>query len=171
MKEFTASHDSTAMLVTISVALVLVLLCFLFFKNKSVRAKLPFVVRLLLIMVMILGVGWAFMCHPSGYAFTSNKLLIKRPKGDIQIYVKDILDCHRLTSADMQNTSKVAGIGGLFGYFGDYHNAAIGDMVMYATNRNNLVLFHTAKGEAIVISPDKPDDFVKEVMDRITPNN
>ena len=57
---------------------------------------------------------------------------------------------------------RTAGVGGLFGYFG-YFN---GKDVWYVTNTKKKVKMILNSGKVYMISPENPDDFVKEVQKR-----
>ncbi len=109
----------------------------------------------------MLTVGYSFLYHPKDYKVTRVELIIKRQCADVHIRMRDILDCRALTDADMNGTIRTFGVGGLFGYFGHYHNSMIGDMTFYATRQTGLVLVHVANGEALILSPDQPEKFGK----------
>jgi hypothetical protein len=60
---------------------------------------------------------------------------------------------------------RVAGSGGLFGYYGRFWNRSLGAFRAYATRRSDLVRVDTAD-ERFVLSPDAPDRFLDELCAR-----
>lgn len=54
------------------------------------------------------------------------------------------------------------GVGGLFGYFGKFANAKLGNMTWYATRRDKTVLIKTAGNKKIILTPDDPNQFVAD---------
>ena len=102
----------------------------------------------------------SYSYHPQKYELGNFDLVIDRPAGNIVIPVKDILEIRKVTDAEMEGTVRTFGVGGLFGYFGSYHNQHLGSMQWYATRRKNLILIRTTQGNAYILSPD--DDGFKD---------
>ena len=60
----------------------------------------------------------------------------------------------------MYGVIRTFGVGGLFGYYGQFYNSKIGSMTWYATRQNNTVLVRTIDNKNIVLTPDEPEKFV-----------
>ena len=52
------------------------------------------------------------------------------------------------------------GVGGLFGYYGNFVNSTLGSMTWYATRRDKAVLITTLENKKIIVTPDSPEEFV-----------
>ena len=57
------------------------------------------------------------------------------------------------------------GSGGFFGYYGWFHNMEMGLFKAYSTNRQNAILIKIVGGKKILISPERPAEFLKLVVD------
>ena len=55
------------------------------------------------------------------------------------------------------------GVGGVFGYQGTFTNPSLGRMTWYVTRKVNAVLIKTANGSKIIVTPNEPDNFVREL--------
>lgn len=57
----------------------------------------------------------------------------------------------------------IFGFGKISGYFGKYMDPSLGRLTFYATRTDRSILLETQK-EKIIISPDQPDQFIKEIV-------
>lgn len=170
--EFIASFDAFAALFTAGFFITLVILLFWQWRSRKRTPHNPFYwIRSALFLICFATATYCFLIHPREYVVNQDKLVIKRIWNNIQIPTKQILDCSRVSDADMDGATRTFGIGGLFGYSGIYHNRTVGKMKFYATRYSNFVLIHTLKGEAIIITPDKPKEVIDEITSDITINN
>ena len=104
----------------------------------------------------------SFLFSPRSYKLTKDHLIINRPIGDIQIALSEIEEARAIQEGEMNSTVRTFGNGGLFGYYGKYHNPQLGHMKFYTTKRNNRVLVKKTDGKKIIISPDN-DDLLNEM--------
>ncbi|MBS4044542.1 MAG: hypothetical protein KGZ59_12085 [Chitinophagaceae bacterium] len=81
---------------------------------------------------------------------------------DIKLLKSEIISVGQLEKEKLKGTIRTFGVGGLFGYFGKFYNNKIGVMTLYATRRSNYVLIKTSANKKIILTPDNPEDFVKE---------
>lgn len=100
-----------------------------------------------------------------GYSIEGENLVIHRPG-----WTKEF-DLTRLQKAEVDNKAmkwswRLLGNGGLFGYIGTFSNKRLGVYKLYATNRYKCVVLEL-ENRKLVISPDSPNDFVKEVKELI----
>lgn len=170
---FPASLDSSAIGMTIGVC-VLFAAIGMWNARGIARAKgdkLNIVIRTIIFAVMIIAVGLSYWYSTIGYETRSKTLFIKKHNGTLKLSYTEMTDVRRVGVDEMKNLEHTFGVAGLFGYTGHYRNSSIGDMTFYATQQKNWVLIHTIKGEAIIVTPDEPDKFAKEISDIITPNN
>ncbi len=171
--EFSASLDTTAKVVTTGV--------FILFAGIAVwnartmkRAKgdkMGIILRIGIFLIMVFSIVMSFIYSTKGYETKGKSLIIKNRFSQITLTYNDMADVRLIAEDEMKSLSRGLGVGGLFGYYGHYHNSSIGDMTFYATQQKNWVLIHTVNGESIVVTPDEPDKFLTEVKAIITPNN
>jgi hypothetical protein len=64
---------------------------------------------------------------------------------------------------DMHLTIRTFGVGGLFGYFGNFRNSVIGKIAMYATRRDKTILVETLD-KRLILTPDEPTDFINQML-------
>lgn len=109
------------------------------------------------------GLAWAF--GPKGYAILGDELLIERPLRAIAIPLRSIRAAVPLPDGSLKGALKVAGSGGLFGWYGRFWNRRLGSFRAYATRRDGLVLVD-AGGDRFVLSPEPPGRFVEALLAR-----
>ena len=157
MKEFsTAKMDETTKMITIIVLLFLILFpisSFFFEPPKPAISIVSFV-----LMYGVIFISYGFI--PKRIAVSTDQILIKNLFGSVVINIKEIETIGTLEKIGLN--LRTAGVGGLFGYFG-YFN---GKDVWYVTNTKKKVKMILNSGKVYMISPENPDDFVKEVQKR-----
>ena len=157
MKEFvTAKMDETTKMITIIVLLFLILFpisSFFFEPPKPAISIISFV-----LMYGVIFISYGFI--PKRIAVSTDQILIKNLYGSIIINIKEIETFGTLEKTGVN--LRTAGNGGLFGNFG-YFN---GKDVWYVTNTKKKVKMVLHSGKVYMISPENPDDFVKEVQKR-----
>jgi hypothetical protein len=126
--------------------------------NKGVR-----IAHVLTFLLLIMPPVYSYLYHPQKYVLGNFDLFIKRPIGDVIIHVKDIREMRPVMDYEMKGTIRTFGVGGLFGYFGNYHNAKIGSFTMYGSQRNYWVIIYTKQGDVIMLTPDDPIAFIDRV--------
>lgn len=157
MKEFsTAKMDETTKMISIIVLLFLILFpisSFFFEPPKPAISIVSFV-----LMYGVIFISYGFI--PKRIAVSTDQILIKNLFGSVVINIKEIETFGTLDKISLN--LRTAGVGGLFGYFG-YFN---GKDVWYVTNTKKKVKMILNSGKVYMISPENPDDFVKEVQKR-----
>ncbi len=157
---FKASLDSMAKRVTISVsilfAIIIVAELFIFRKEWQIGE----VLTSLLLLVVYFG---TYFYHPINYDLTDENLIIHRPIKDVVIKRQNIKRVERLNHDQMKWTIRTFGVGGVFGYFGKFVNSTWGDMTWYATRRDKTILIETNDDKRFVITPDEPEEFIKQL--------
>lgn len=157
MKEFsTAKMDETTKMITIIVLLFLILFpisSFFFEPPKPTISIISFV-----LMYGVIFISYGFI--PKRIAVSTDQILVKNLFGPVVINIKEIEKVGTLEKTGLN--LRTAGVGGLFGYFG-YFN---GKDVWYVTNTKKKVKMVLKSGKVYMISPENPDEFVKEVQKR-----
>ena len=157
MKEFsTAKMGETTKMITLIVLLFLILFpisSFFFEPPKPMISIISFV-----LMYGVIFISHGFI--PKRIAVSTDQILVKNLYGSIIINIKEIETFGTLEKTGVN--LRTAGVGGLFGYFG-YFN---GKDIWYVTNTKKKVKMVLHSGKVYMISPENPDDFVKEVQKR-----
>lgn len=114
--------------------------------------------------IPILAVYFAtYSFRPINYDVTNDQLVIHRTIKDVIIKRRDIRRVAPINKDQMKWTVRTFGIGGLFGYYGQFVNSKLGDMTWYATRRNNTILIETFDDKKLIVTPDEPEAFIKEL--------
>ena len=100
-----------------------------------------------------------FLWAPRGYAIRGDGILVKRAIGDAKIIVAEPPQRWSWTWWGI----RLFGSGGLYGYYGYFAFRGLGKVLMYATNRHKLVLIRDDRGRRYLISPDNPQEFIKQL--------
>ena len=157
MKEFnTANMDGTTKTITIIASLFLILFpisSFFFEPPKPVISISSFV-----LMYGAVFIAYGFI--PKRIAVSNDQILVKNLFGSVLININEIETIDKIEKTGLY--LRTFGVGGLFGYFG-YFN---GGEIWYVTNPHKKVKMILKSGKTYLISPENPDDFVKEVLQR-----
>jgi hypothetical protein len=156
--QYTISLDSFALWVTAIVCMVFVGVSLWNIRSIFSKAndKVTKLIHAVVLIVLLGPLVYSYLYHPQKYVIGNFDVFIKRPIGDVVIHVKDIREMRLVNSTEMDGTIRTFGVGGLFGYFGKYHNPKIGDFTMYASRQDKLVIIYTKDGSAVIITPDDP---------------
>ncbi len=156
MDEFsTAPCDTSCRVVTALVFVMTVFFVFLFFSFKEFP---PYVMALLPVVLLI---SWGFSVR--GYSIEHGTLLIQRPFFSKSIQLGQDLSVTRDPEAG-KGAVKVAGNGGLFGYYGSFRSKRLGSFTVYATDWKFGVVVKTG-GKTFVVTPDEPDMFISRLTE------
>ena len=158
---FTAPWDQKLTLATIASATILLLgaalavwVALTVVSSGAGRAALLFVGLLSLVALT----GSAFMA-PRGYSIADGRLTILRLVRPVQIPLASIRTVEPLSAERLAGSLRTFGSGGLFGYYGRFRNAGLGNYRMYATRGDGFVLVRAAL--PYVLTPDSPDRFIE----------
>jgi hypothetical protein len=159
---FPAPWDRTLRIVTaVAIAAMLAGAALLVLLAASIEA--PFAA------VMVAGIAAtmaiAFALAPRGYALQPGSLRIERPLRAIEIPLASIRGAWTLPDGGLRGALRVAGSGGLFGYYGRFWSKGLGAFRLYATRRTGLVVVDTAE-ERFVLSPEPPERFLDVLLSR-----
>ena len=104
-----------------------------------------------------------YMLKPSALVLDGGSLTIMRLFKPVTIQLSDIAMARPLDASEVKGSLRTFGNGGLFGYFGKFYNSQFGHMTWYCTQRKNYVLLEKRDGKSIVLSPDDPTAFLREL--------
>jgi hypothetical protein len=171
--EFSASLDTSAKVITIGVCVLFTGICIWNASaiKKAKGDRINVMVRVAIFLVLAFSVSMGFVFSTKSYETRGKNLIIKNRFNEINYRWSKMMEVREVSESEMVGLSRSFGVGGLFGYYGHYHNSTIGDMTFYATQQKNWVLMHIIDGEAIIVTPDDPKKFVDEIHSIITPNN
>src|ERR1022692_3601233 len=103
-----------------------------------------------------------YACSPRSYAISERSILVKRLIGTVRIPLDGIREARIATPDDFRDCIRLLGNGGLFGYYGQFRTARLGECTWYVTNRSNTVVVVTRTGTT-VFSPDDADGFLAAI--------
>lgn len=112
----------------------------------------------------ILGFGWGW--HPAGYALAGDAVLVLRPVGNLTLPLAEVTAV-RQDPTPFAGAVRVAGNGGLFGFWGRFHSERMhGTFTAWATRRDRGVVLDVA-GRPVVLTPDEPARMASAIAERL----
>ena len=156
---FRATMDSSANEITFIITLLFVALFILEFLILRVQGMIAILSSLLLLGVYLK----AFLFRALSYEITDEALIIHRPVKNISFPRKNLNKVEIVDKSKMRCHSHLLRINGLFGYFGKFENRSLGKFTLYATKKNKTVLIQTIDNKIIILTPDRPSRFIKEL--------
>lgn len=159
--KFTASLDRTTKTLTIGLTVLFAgIIAFEFF-TFSGEVKIGAFVSTA---ILVITYGAAYIYRPIQYALTDRDLIIDRPVGDVTYARETIKSVEQISKENLKFTIRTFGVGGLWGYYGQFYNSVYGKMTWYLTRRDQLVLIKTTNKKTILLSPDDIDSFLKALQ-------
>ena len=149
---FEADWDNIVKGTTFSVYLLLIGLIIVFY---TVIDNFVVMIGIMVLFGSILFVP--FFWAPKGYKVKGRTVIVKRLIGDLKIHVKGEPERWNWTYWGL----RLFGSGGLYGYYGLFTFRNLGRVLMYATNRHNLVLIQNETARKFLLSPSKPEKFIQ----------
>ncbi|MCE5325332.1 MAG: PH domain-containing protein [Planctomycetaceae bacterium] len=98
--------------------------------------------------------------RPREFVVTAEGLQIVWPWRVRTLLRGEIVSVRPLTPSDLGRTLRVFGAGGLWGGFGRFHSRNMGNLEMYVSRRDGMVLIERTTGPDLVITPDRPTEFI-----------
>ncbi len=157
MTTFTTSLDKFNKITTIifSIILIAILIPGFFISPENGQDIFKYATIPLIIVFVIV-----YLLRPNNYSVSSDKLLIHRMLGNVEIERNNIQSVQEIDESQVKNSIRTFGVGGFFGNFGKFWNGKLGNMTWYVTRKNNFVLVETKDQKKIILTPDKPEEFV-----------
>jgi Bacterial PH domain len=157
MTTFTTSLDKFNKITTIifSIVLLLVFVPGFFISPENGQDIFKYAAIPLIIVFVIV-----YLFRPNNYSISPDKLLIHRMLSNVEIDRNNIQSVQEIDESQVKNSIRTFGVGGFFGNFGKFWNGKLGNMTWYVTRKNNFVLVETKDQKKIILTPDKPAEFV-----------
>ena len=108
---------------------------------------------------LILVVAFAYLFSVKNYEVTDRELIIHKPFGKTIYPRNEIETVQQIDRRLLRFAIRTFGIGGVFGYYGEFYTGKLGSMTWYRTQLSNPVMIRTAK-KKIVFSPDDPEKLI-----------
>lgn len=157
-REFATSFDSTTKIVSGLIVALAVGLPIAFW-------QIPFAAGMcLLLMGVTVAVGYGLSAR--GYVVEPREIRVLRLLGDVVIPLENVTRAEAARPEDMSGAIRVAGSGGLFGYYGLYRTSGLGLCRWFVTNRANAAVV-SASGKTYVFSPDNVNGFVSAIRSSV----
>lgn len=158
MTTFTTSLDKFNKITTIFVSTILLMVLMLvFFLTPADGQDVAKSISIIPIIAFIA----VYLLRPNNYSVSADKLLIHRMINNIEIDRNNIQSVQEIDESKVKNSLRTFGVGSFFGSFGKFWNATLGNMTWYVTRKNNFVLVETKDQRKIILTPDKPEEFVE----------
>jgi len=161
MYNFKSPYDGLVKFITWGTLLILVVISILI----VVQEEIPFIfkISLLAFFGILLYLTYAF--SPLGYEIKHDSLVVNRKIKPVKIPLDKIKEVKIDPQAASLKCLRLFGSGGLFGFFGIFYSKQLKVHKRYITSRKDSVLVVADKN--YVISPEKPDLFVRLLQERI----
>ena len=157
MTIFTTSLDKFNKFTTVIIAVILnIILLTVFFLSPNNEKNIAMLLAILPIFIFVI----VYLLRPNNYSVSSDKLLIHSILGNVEIDRNNIHSIQEIDESQVKNSIRTFGVGGFFGNFGKFWNGKLGNMTWYVTRKNNFVLVETKDQKKIILTPDKPKEFV-----------
>lgn len=112
----------------------------------------------------LLIMGLAPLWAARGYEISEKAVLIRKPIGTEEIPFGRIAGIEiRDSRALFAGAMKVMGSAGFFGYYGTFSGGVLSSFRAASTNDGPLVVLRLTSGDPLVISPENPTDFAREL--------
>lgn len=101
-----------------------------------------------------------------GYSIQDGQLKIVRMGWSKDVTLGSIKQVEKKPVA-MMGSIRIFGIGGVFGYIGNFKNSILGHYKAYVTHRKKTVLITTVDDKQILVSPDDPEAFITSLQEEV----
>jgi hypothetical protein len=132
-------------------------------------SRMPGVIRLVLLFPAVLCLGILLVAYaytPRSFELDDTALVVSRLAGNVTVQLRDVAEVRSVPNP-LSGSMRIGGNGGLFGFWGRYHSAALGgNFTMYGTRASGGVAL-VGKDQTIVVTPDDPDRFIVDVQRRL----
>ena len=159
---FTTSLDKRAVILTVLVTVVFLFIIVMQYPIITDHMKDgAFYTTLTCLFIYFLAFGF----RPVKYKIKQDEIEICRPLLNARIRRSEVLHAEVIGSDVMHGAIRTWGVGGLWGYYGNFYSFTLGRMTWYATRKDKVVLLKTEK-DNIILTPDDPEMFVENIMSR-----
>ncbi len=158
MDDFSAAPlDTASRVMTAIVFLMMVFPVYMYFQ----QGDFPLVA--LAVLPVITVISWGFSVR--GYSLEPGRLVIQRPFFSKSIPLETNVSARPDPEAN-KGTVRVAGNGGLFGYYGTFRSRKLGLFTAYATNWRSSIVIETG-GRTLVVTPEETEMFLSRLSESV----
>jgi len=107
----------------------------------------------------------ALFFAPIKYTVTNSEVIVNRlgPNVAVPIHTIEHISRPHRKQVRFLTTVRLFGVGGFFGGYGLFWNRSLGVFYAYITNLKTLVFIKYDNGRKILLSPDRPQEFLEAV--------
>jgi len=168
VREFSAPWSLFVLLTTIGLALLVFVVTFLvWFEHAQAEAhdsaRTSDYGLLLLIVPLIFAAALFFA--PCKFTITDSQVIVGRLGANVAVPLAGISDVKRVPKNELGFVVRVWGVGGFCGTYGLCYSRRIGLFRAYMTNRTTLVLITLRSGKKVLLSPERPEEFLNAVVE------
>ena len=157
---YKTSLDKTAITITIGVTILFaVIIGGQYSIIKDAGRAIPMYTTAACLLIYFI----AFAFRPINYVVTKEEIVVRRPILNVHIKRADVKSAELIERNKITGSIRTFGVGGLFGYYGNFANFSLGRMTWYATRKDKPVLVKTINDKKIIFTPNDPDKFVSEI--------
>ena len=152
--EYKASTDMMAKFITVAIAL---LFAYMIYDQLRFYPEVPLQYRPASFYgAIILGIAFilGFALSTRKYIVNADSLVIVTPFHSRTLLKQDFFRVDIINRKDLGFMIRMFGNGGLFGYYGWYRAANLGNFFFYGTQMKNLLLIQMKTGRKYIITPD-----------------
>lgn len=155
--EFKSGWGNTVKIITIAITLLFAALIAVQVRDLAQGGGTGFSYFLVPLLLVIYFV--AFALRTVKYTIDDEKLTIHKQFGKRVVPLASIKSAQLVPKGKLSGAIRTFGIGGLFGFSGQYHLINYGSMTFYLTRFDNPVVIEAGKSK-IAVSPDEPERFL-----------
>ena len=159
---WSTSVKVTTMLVVVTIAIVVIVGISLW-EDVGSGSSVLIALSAIVIPALTLVVSACWMIR--GYTVTGEMLLVLRLGWQSRLDLKELVSAEADPEA-MDKSLRTLGVGGLFCFCGRFRNTKLGAYRAYATDPKRSVVLKF-QDQTVVVTPDRPDDFVASISERI----
>jgi|GEM_PF-2108245 len=155
--KYKASKDTTVIVMnTIACLIVVVSGYFSIMGLINSQGKLSIVLMHSTILLLMIGIIlFAYLFAPRAYSITENYLIIHRPISNKVFSLQSIDDIRQINKNEMKVLIQTLGITSVLGKYSRNYSHHFGNVMFYATKRDNYVLISFNNTKKILITPDE----------------
>lgn len=160
--KYAAPLDKTSKIITLLISLLFIIIIALqivLFVQYKDSASVIIAAFLFVIYVV------PFCYHPVSYQIKNNNIVVHRYASDVVLHRSEIKNIELVSNQKLKGAIRTFGVGGMYGYFGQFLNSDLGCMTWYATQRDSeAILIEMNNHKKIIITPDKPEQFLQQLQ-------
>lgn len=162
MRRFEAPWCGLLKVVTVLVScLLLVIGCII---AIQIPATEP-VARGLVMLAPLLAIGLAAVFMVRGYEVSPDLLKIQRLGWTSRFDLQELNEA-RIDPGALRRSLRLFGNGGFFSFTGWFRSKSLGIYRFFGTDPERAVVLKFANGRTIVVTPDKPEEFVQTITSK-----